>query len=151
MNAKETPALFSNSPTLLGGAPIRRPPSSLETKSHSRLKCHTCWLWKPSTQAPKRKWRLGMRPAQQLMLLFSVISKPYSASTMTHRHGSGVRRSCLVNTKKWEEGWKAGLEGQTEQHSSPYLYWDRFLISHLDSFSHLPPKDVMFISIFYSQ
>lgn len=42
MNAKETPALFSNSPALLGGAPIRRPPSLLETKSHSRLKCHTC-------------------------------------------------------------------------------------------------------------
>ena len=42
MNAKETPALFSNSPALLGGASIRRLPSLLEAKSHSRLKCHTC-------------------------------------------------------------------------------------------------------------
>ena len=65
----------------------------------------------PATQAPKWKWRLGVRPAQQLLPLFSVIIKSYSASTMTHVHGFGVRRSCLVNNEKMSGRMETGSKG----------------------------------------
>lgn len=130
MNAKETPALFSNSLALLSGAPIRRPPSLLETKSHCRLKCQGLITETPATEAPKWKWRLGVRPAQQLLLLFSIISKPYSAYMMTHVHGFGVRRSCLVNEK---------TSGRMESGSGGTNLGTLISISILRSLSYLTP------------